>query len=267
MIKKEDTENKQVEVKANFLNPQGVNLEKRINTPEGYSRISTSEFGKFIREYPLKEDGGAVLLYDKREKANQKAHTAVFAMNIGEQDLQQCADSIMRLYAEYLYRSNQAEKIGFHFVSGFYADYANWRSGKRIRVNGNNISWVSSKGYDDSYETFEDYLTVVFAYASTLSMEKESKTISTKDSQIGDIFLKGGSPGHVVMIVDICENENGEKAYLPAQGYMPAQEFHLLKNPAHLDDPWYYQDEIVYPLKTPEYTFYEDSLRHPIYLD
>lgn len=40
---------------------------------------------------------------------------------------------------------------------------------------------------------------------------------------VGDVFLKGGSPGHVVMVVDLCENEEGQKAFLPGQGYMPAQ--------------------------------------------
>ena len=79
--------------------------------------------------------------------------------------------------------------------------------------------------------------------------------------KVGDVFLKGGSPGHVVMILDVCENELGEKAYLLAQGYMPAQEFHILKNPLHENDPWYYESEITYPLRTPEYTFPEGSLK------
>ena len=64
------------------------------------------------------------------------------------------------------------------------------------------------------------------------------------------------------MIVDICENENGQKAFLLAQGYMPAQEFHILKNPKHESDPWYYENEVVYPFTTPQYTFEEGSLRH-----
>ena len=42
-----------------------------------------------------------------------------------------------------------------------------------------------------------------------------------KDAAVGDVFLKGGSPGHVVMIVDMCENENGKKAFLLALGIFP----------------------------------------------
>ncbi|HOV69211.1 MAG TPA: DUF4846 domain-containing protein, partial [Clostridia bacterium] len=118
-----------------------------------------------------------------------------------------------------------------------------------------------------SYECFNDYLEIVFAYASTLSMDRESQAIDFSDIRIGDIFIRGGSPGHVVMVVDMCESVNGDKAFLLAQGYMPAQEFHVLKNPLHEDDPWYYSDEFSYPLSTPEYTFSQGSLKRPGYLE
>ena len=92
-------------------------------------------------------------------------------------------------------------------------------------------------------------------------MDNSSKKIPLSKAKAGDIFIKGGSPGHVVMIVDVCKNAFGKKAYLLAQGYMPAQEFQLLKNPLREADPWYYEDEITYPLRTPEYSFDEGSLR------
>ena len=102
---------------------------------------------------------------------------------------------------------------------------------------------------------------IVFAYSGTLNMDYSSKKIKLVEARVGDIFVRGGSPGHVVMIADICKNKKGKKAYLLAQGYLPAQEFQLLKNPLHEDDPWYYEEEIKYPLRTPEYSFDKGSLR------
>lgn len=67
------------------------------------------------------------------------------------------------------------------------------------------------------------------------------------------------------MVVDVCENEVGEKAFLLAQGYMPAQSFHILNNPASDADPWYYTKDMVYPLVTPEYRFQEDQLKRLSY--
>lgn len=246
-----------------FIDSNGNTIETRIRAPEGYTRVDVADnsFGDYLRNFELKEDGSPVLLYDGSEKRNQSAHIAVFNMKISNKDLQQCADSVIRMYAEYYYANQQYDKIKFHFVSGFLCEYEKWQAGYRVKVNGNDVSWKKTKGYDDTYETFEKYLDTVFSYASTLSLDKESSRIDIAELQIGDIFLKGGSPGHVVMVVDICENERGEKAFLLAQGFMPAQEFHVLNNQTSDSDPWYYEKEVKYPFQTSEYSFDEGSLK------
>lgn len=246
-----------------IFEPEGMTLESRIAEPAGYQRIKAEpgSLAEFLRSYPLKEDGSPVLLYDGTLKGNQSDHAAVFALPLEKEDLQQCADSVMRIYAEYFWETKQYERISFHFVNGFCAEYAKWREGYRIQVDGNQAVWIKAGDYDDSYEAFCKYLRMVFSYAGTLSMDAESDAVSLPDIRTGDIFLESGSPGHVVMLVDLCENAQGKKAFLLAQGFMPAQEFHILKNPLHEEDPWYYEDEIEFPLLTPEYTFEEGSLR------
>jgi len=258
-----ESEQEQEAVPYQYLDAQGMTLESRINVPEGYERKLAEEgsLTEFLRTYSLKEHDSPVLLYDGSEKWSQAAHVAVFTLPIEERDLQQCADSIMRVYAEYYWSAQKYEKIRFHFTNGFLAEYGKWREGYRISVEGNQVSWVKSANYDDSYETFVKFMRMVFTYAGTLSMEQEAKTISVEEARVGDVILKGGSPGHVVMIVDMCENEEGEKAFLLAQGYMPAQEFHVLKNPAHEENPWYYEEELAGSIRTPEYGFGEGCLK------
>lgn len=248
---------------VSLLQADGNTLETRVMTPAGYERVPVEEgsFEEYLRQYPMKPAGSKVHLYDGTEKGNQSAHAAVFDLPIEDYDLQQCADSVMRMYAEYFWATEQYDRIKFHFTNGFLVEYSKWRDGNRITVNGNNVSWIKSKSKDTSYECFVRYLKTIFCYAGTLSMEKESEPTVTTLLKAGDVFLNGGSPGHVVMVVDVCENEDGKKAFLLAQGYMPAQEFHLLKNDRHPEDPWYYQEEIKYPFSTPEYTFQEGSMR------
>ena len=245
------------------IDAQGMTLESRILPPKGYERTVAEEGSllQYLRTYPVKEDGSPVLLYDGSKKWNQDAHVAVMELPIENADLQQCADSIMRVYAEYFLASGQEDRISFHFTNGFEAEYTKWRDGYRIKVDGNQVSWEQSAEYDDSYETFVKYMRIVFSYAGTLSMDGEAEPISVEEMQPGDVFLKGGSPGHVVMVVDVCENAQGNRAFLLAQGYMPAQEFHILKNPTNEVDPWYYEEEMVYPFATPEYVFEEGSLQ------
>lgn len=250
-----------------WFNIEEQTLATRVLPPDGYSRIDYEKgsFGAFVRHYPLQSHDAKVMLYDGSEKRNQDAHVAVFDMDLANRDLQQCADSIMRMYAEYFYETEQWDKLVFQFVNGFVCDYTKWREGYRVQINGNKTQWAKTHEYNDSYETFLQYLHMVFAYASTLSLEKESIPTSLETLQIGDIWLKSGSPGHVVMVVDSCENKEGKKAFLLAQGYMPAQSFHVLKNPNSQTDPWYYEDEISYPFKTPEYSFEEGQLKRPTY--
>lgn len=251
-----------------IINPEGKTLQERVAPPPGYERTEAKgdSLTTFLREYPLKKAGKPVLLYNGDEKGNQSAHVAVFKLPLEKEDLQQCADSVMRVYAEYFWKTGQKERISFRFVDGFQAEYSKWRSGYRIQAGESRSSWVPGGARDDSYENFKKYLRMVFAYAGTLSMEQESKKIKLSEAATGDIFLYAGSPGHVVMVVDVCRSSDGKKAFLLGQGFMPAQEFHLLKNPLHEDNPWYYLEEVSYPLQTPEYSFKKGSFRRLEYL-
>lgn len=245
-----------------ILVPEGTTLETRINAPEGYHRSSSGseELTGFLRNMAMKEDGSPVLLYDGSPKGNQENHAAVFDLEIGDRDLQQCADSVLRIYAEYYWSLGAYEKIAFHLTNGFLMEYAKWREGYRLVVEGNDTSWSKSAAYDDSYEAFRNYLNMVFAYAGTLSLSAECKPVALSEAKPGDLLLQGGSPGHCILIVDMAEDASGNRCFLLAQGYMPAQEFHVIKNPLHEEDPWYYEEEFTYPFITPAWTFEEGSL-------
>ena len=81
---------------------------------------------------------------------------------------------------------------------------------------------------------------MVFAYSGTLSLEKELISVSIDNMNIGDVFIVGGSPGHAVIVVDMAVNSFGEKIFLLAQSYMPAQQTQLLINPMDGEiSPWY----------------------------
>lgn len=242
---------------------QGATLSERIAAPNGYQRSPASEnsLTSFVRNMKLKPHQSPVLLYNGQPKGNQSAHIAVFDLDVGQEDLQQCADSVMRVYCEYFWATGQQERIRFHLTNGFLMDYPSYRNGNRLHLSGNTASWIKNAGYDDSYETFRKYFRLIMSYAGTLSLEKESQPIESKDIKTGDLLIRGGSPGHCVMVVDTAKNTEGDIAFLLAQSYMPAQEFHLLKNPAHPKDPWYYLSELQYPLRTPEYSFSDGSLK------
>ena len=234
-------------------------IASRFAPPPGYHRTSETpgSFGDWLRHLPLKPEGSPVHLYDGRLKPNQQAHCAVIDIDAGDSDLQQCADAVMRLRAEYLYSRAAYNRIRFNFTSGDTARYSRWRQGFRPVVHGNRVDWRNSATADDSYDNFRDYLDSVFMYAGTWSLSQELRPRrNARDIAIGDVFIKGGFPGHAVIVVDMAvDPESGDKAFLLAQSYMPAQDIHVLRNPASRDgSPWYHLPRNG-KLRTPEWDF------------
>lgn len=240
-----------------YINENGKTIEERFLVPQPFERIALKEdsFEYYLRNLYLKDFGEKVYHYDGKEKRN-KVYVSVIDMDIGNRDLQQCADAVMRLRGEYLYSKGDYNNIHFNFTNGFNADYNKWVDGYRIVVEGNSVEWIKGSEYDDSYETFREYMNIVFTYAGTLSLSNELvKVKNVEDIKIGDIFIQGGSPGHAVIVVDVAINlESGDKVFLLAQSYMPAQSIHILKNPNDEKlSPWFSINGKT--LVTPEWTF------------
>lgn len=243
---------------AELINREGNTIDTRFNLPDGYSRIEADEnsFQAYLRSLPLKPHDSQVMLYNGNPKANQSAHSAVVYMDVGKYNLQQCADAIMRLRAEYLYSNKKYDRIHFNFTNGFRVDYSKWMAGNRIIVKGNKSYWIQSAKVSNTYNDFKNYMKIIFTYAGSLSLSKELVKADYNDMEIGDILIQGGSPGHAVIVVDMANNRNsGKKVYLLAQSYMPAQEIHVLKNPENTDSPWYELDMNDKAIQTPEWSF------------
>jgi hypothetical protein len=245
------------------INQEGSTLEERFLAPEGYERVVAGEnsFGRYLRTLPLKPHGSKVKYYNGEIK-NRDVYEAVVDLDVGNRDLQQCADAVIRLRAEYLFQEKRYDDIHFNFTNGFTAAYSKWRDGYRIVVQGNNTGWVKTGSYSAEYQDFRKYLDIVFAYAGTLSLAQELVPVKTEDMQIGDVFIQGGSPGHCVIVVDMAENlETGEKIFMLAQSYMPAQNIQVLKNPDNTAiSPWYSLD-FGDVLHTPEWIFNKEDLK------
>ena len=244
---------------GNLLNPGGMTLATRVMPPAGFFRRETTGYGEYIRSLPVLEDGSPVLLYNGTEKKKNEVYCAVLNVDVGNQNLQQCADSALRLRCEYLYAAGQGDEVAFHLTNGFLFPYSKYREGYRLAAFGNISFLVKLAKPEDSYAVFSEYMDRLFSYAGTLSLSRESTPVNEEDMQIGDFFVQGGTPGHLVMVADICENSRGEKMFLLMQGYTPAQQIHILNNP-NANTPWYSLDDLQYPLETPEYTFSENTL-------
>ncbi len=248
-------------VPFDFLDETGDTIRTRFLLPEGYVRTAGNDYEEYIRDLKLLPHGSPILQYDGKISPLNGWQAAVLRIDVGERDLQQCADAALRLRCEYLFSSSQYDRINYHLTNGDPFSYAEYREGYRLQVNGNRTKMVKTADYDDSYAAFRKYLDVLFSYASTRSLRSESTPVPLDEMRVGDIFVVSGKPvGHCVIVMDLCENEAGEKAFLIGQSSMPAQQIHIIRDPA-TSNPWLYAKDISFPYALAGWEFDEESLR------
>jgi hypothetical protein len=211
-----------------------------IPMPQGFTRqaADSSSFTAWLRKLPLKKEK-AVYLYNGQLKANQEAQFAVLDIPVGNKDLQQCADAVMRLRAEYLFAQERYAAIIFWDNEG--------------------QSYPFGKPY--SRANFDKYLQRVFGMCGSASLEKQLHPADWDQLQPGNVLIRGGFPGHAVMVMDVAEDNAGKKIYLLAQSYMPAQDIHILLNPANDNATAWYEAGDNETIRTPEWTFKKQQLK------
>jgi len=251
--------------RATIINTEGTSIKERYNPPEGYvrTRLISGSFEEYLRNLPLKPHGTRVRYYNGKQKPADGIYDGVVNLDLSNKNLQQCADAVIRLRAEYLYSQGKFEKIHFCFTNGFNAEFLKWKDGYRTLVRGNDVSLIKKAEPSDSYQIFSNYLETVFMYAGTLSLSRELKSIKFEELRPGDVFIQGGSPGHAVIIVDVAEEMNtGDKVFILAQSYMPAQDIQILINPSNPSiSPWYELRVKEDILITPQWDFSQSDLK------
>jgi hypothetical protein len=241
------------------ITPTGEKLINRIAPPKGYTweTASPNSFAEFLQNLPLAPAGSPILDYAGNPISNQSEHIAIINYDVGTKDLQQCADATIRLRAEYLFKQQRYDEIGFHFTSGDFFKWTDYADGMRPIINGNTVSFSKIANADNSYSAFRKYLDVVYNYAGTISVNRETEKVTSNDDiSSGDIIITPGSPGHAVMIVGCAKDKHNNKVYLLAESYMPAQSIHVLTNPFESGiNPWYQLDLNSGSIETARYTF------------
>jgi hypothetical protein len=238
----------------------------RISPPEGFLRIQTqpNSFGEWLQHFPLKPGKGQVLLHYGIEKRNQDIHVAVLDIDVGKNNLQQGANAVIRLRGEYLYSIQEYSRLHFNFKTGDRVGFSNWIQGYRPIMNKESVLWVQSGDNGASYRNFKAYITQIFVYAGPNALYEETlPVLNSADMQAGDVFIQTQHLGsHAVIVMDMAENpQSGQKVFLIAQSYIPAQDLHILINPLDATlSPWYsldFGDSLV----TPEWTFSKSNLK------
>lgn len=245
-----------------LVNKDSLTIQSRVNIPVGFKRVEYAKgsFQEYLRNYELKPFGSKIINYDDSQYFWQSGHVGVLEIPVPKNGLQQCADALIRVRSEYLWDNNRKDEIGFNFTSGHYCSWSKYAEGYRPKIDGNKVSFHKTAAKDHSKTNFYKYLNLIYTYSGTLSLYNELPKINDVSKlQIGDMLIKGGTPGHIAIICDEIVNETGDKLFLLFQGNTPAQSVHLVKN---LEDstisPWYKLEKDAV-ISVSNYTFYDSK--------
>jgi hypothetical protein len=186
--------------------------------PEGAVRVPADGFGVWLRGLLLADPAEPVRTY-RGDPVPGPFHVVVLPLVPG--DLQQCADSAIRLRAEW--ERAAGLPVSFHSTSGDPMPWARYQRGERAWVDGRHLAWRQGEP-----ATWEEYLAAVFTWAGTRSLALDTDLAPSPAP--GVLLVLPGSPGHAMVVLDVA-TRGDETFVLVGQGYMPAQDFHLVRGP------------------------------------
>jgi hypothetical protein len=246
------------------INTGGRTVGSRFTPPPGYVRIPVegTSYAAYLRNLPLLPDGSQAKYYDGSLKPNNDIYAGVVLIDVGLEDLQQAPELCIRLRGEYLFKQEQYNKISFTISNHNRVSYVNWVEGLKMIIDGKTY-WTKSPTDADRYPTFKRYLEFIFTHSDIETLLDDVQRSSLEHIQPGDMFIQVARPGHVVIVVDVAENKaTGDRVFLLAQSYKPAQSPQILLNPDDASlSPWYSVSAIDDKLTTPEFIFHKRDLR------
>jgi hypothetical protein len=210
-------------------------LSTRIAAPTGFTRVKVARgsYAAWLRHLPLRPASTPVRSFAGRTivAGSDPSLAAVVDLDLSPHDRQQCADTIMRLRGEHLFSVGKAAETRFLWAGGKRFGFADWRGGLRPVKQGRRWAFEVKAPPTDGYRAFRTYLEFMFSWTGTIHQIGEPR-VRFEDLQAGDFLIQGGSPGHAVVILDLARGAGGranELRGLIGQGFMPAQDLHVLR--------------------------------------
>ncbi|AKT37254.1 DUF4846 domain-containing protein [Chondromyces crocatus] len=221
--------------------PVDTLLARFPSPPPGFTRVDLAggSFGAWLRHLPLaapgtpvlRHSGGVILPPDHRNLA------AVVAIDIGQADLQQCADAIIRLHAEWRWARGDRD-LSYRAGAGIELPFDRWVRGERPVQRGEALVWEpKTRSSPKDHPTFRGWLDGVFMWANTGALAQQAQPVAVEQIAPGDFVVQPGTPGHAVLVVDVARASDGRAALLLAQSFMPAQNVHVLR--PSVDATWF----------------------------
>ena len=225
-------------------------LSNHYQPPAGYQRVAVGpgSFAAWMRTLPIRRDRTDVRSYQGISLDRPSA--GIIAMDVGNRDLMQCADSVIRLHAEFLWAKGRQNEAAYRFTSGDETRWRDWVGGERMHITGSRVRRTQGAPRSAKHASYRRWLDLVFTYAGTVSLARDAAIPSVETPvEPGEFYVEAGSPGHAVIVLDVVKNADGVRLGLLGQGFMPAEDIHILRSPLAVEGVWFrlpsQEDEVL----------------------
>lgn len=242
----------------NTSNPRNAATVGDIPTPRGFTRVedSVGSYTAYLRSLPLQPKGSKLHLH-----SGQVAKRQILAAAVVDQPLlcktEQCADVVIRLRDEYLWRNGRYDEISHVDVNHITLSYL----GDSLRTDSIQSGLISG---DSLRADFERYLKLVYEWCNTRSLSDESQERPFLEVRPGDFLVHPARPddnfGHAIVVADVAYGPNGKVAVLFLEGNTPARQKHIVRNINPFRNPWFIIGDNTQTIRFIKSRFYPGEL-------
>jgi hypothetical protein len=155
---------------------------------------------------------------------------AVVAMDLGTQNVQQGADVVLRLHAEWRWWVKDLRML---YLSDAKVELPlqKWVAGERLVAREGKPTWIRQAEPKPKldYADFRAYLDSVFTWSDSEALLADSVPLAPESLEPGAFFLHEGPPAEVLIVLDVAASPAGKRAMLLAQGLNPAEDIHVIR--------------------------------------
>ncbi len=218
-------------------------FETEFKFPEGYHRLDSTQLSPFqfwMSHFPLWHrwkpigswKGGKAFEADQISRA---VHLPWRGMTFRDYAIP------IRIVAEYLFSQDRREDFQVVPKLGDTLRYTDWLSSREVYDGRGAVKLIPDKQREDTPREYYHFVDVCMRNTSYKSLAENCDSIPEAKIAPGDLFLafnEKGTKGVVYVILNVLEDDSGNKLYVAATGCPEACDFHIPLFNLDRDFPW-----------------------------
>jgi len=224
-------------------------FESEFKFPDGYHRPDSSEMTDFqfwVSHIPLWPEGRWVRKYGGFDLIRWDSTSAVVMLPWAHYVANEYGMAL-KMWAEYLRYAHRDFDLRWIPLKGEEITYKKFLNGKPARKGSGEFFFLESEPRDTAYIEYYNCLTQIALNTNFKGMAQNMAEVNENELAPGDVYLGYSGPGKdgfLLIILNMIENDNGDRLYAICTGGNPAHDLYIPIFNNDRDNPWITIDQI-----------------------